>query len=129
MRSPHLGRGVPFPFRPVGGRIPWVEAEAAVERSLADILETSPGERVMNASYGAGLQDFLFQPNTDVTRAAIAARVRDRIVALEPRVTLERVSVVAGERANMVLIDVDFVVRATNTAHNRVYPFYLTEGS
>ena len=29
---------------------------------------------------------------------------------------------------NLLLIHVDYVVRATNSFYNRVYPFYLLEG-
>jgi len=40
------------------------------------------------------------------------------------------VDVAPGEDdPNLLLIHVDYTVRATNTSYNRVYPFYLLEGS
>ena len=33
-----------------------------------------------------------------------------------------------GQQLQQVLIDVSYRVRATNTKHNLVYPFYLDEG-
>jgi phage baseplate assembly protein W len=127
---PHLGVGVPAPFRPVAGRLSWVRHEEAVERSMLDILQTAPGERVMLAAYGAGLRDFVFAPNSPATHAAIQARVASALIAWEARVDVEKVTVSASPDApNLLLIDVDYVTRATNAAFNLVFPFYLTEGA
>lgn len=127
---PTLGVGFPFPLRPVAGKLPWAEYEAAVERSIQDILETSPGERVMRRDYGAGLQDFVFAPNTAATHAALSAAVRSALVQGEHRIDLEGVRVSADlTQPNLLLIDLDYVVRRTNSAHNRVFPFYLSEGT
>lgn len=133
---PHLGVGFPFPLRPgtetgtpLGGGLEWLRHEAAIERSIADILETSPGERVMLPGYGAGLRNHVFAPNTPPTHRDLEAAVRSALVRWEPRIEVERVQVSADTvDPNLLLIDLDFVVRRNNTAHNRVYPFYLTEG-
>jgi len=53
--------------------------------------------------------------------------VRKALVDWEPRIDLERVEVTEGDAPNVVLIHVDYVVRATNSSYNRVYPFYLLE--
>ncbi|MFT5587459.1 MAG: phage baseplate assembly protein W [Cognaticolwellia sp.] len=129
-KRPTLGVGFPFPLRPVAGKLPWAEYEAAVEQSVQDILETSPGERVMRREYGAGLQDFVFAPNTAGTHAGLAAAVRVALVQSEHRIDVERVQVNADlTQPNLLLIDLDYVVRRTNSAHNRVFPFYLSEGT
>ncbi len=127
---PHLGVGFPFPLRPQrNGRMEWMRYELAIERSIGDILETSPGERVMLPGYGAGLRNHVFAPNTPPTHRDLEAAVRRALVRWEPRVRVERVQVHADSSdPNRLLIDLDFVVRRNNTAHNRVYPFYLTEG-
>lgn len=129
-KRPTLGVGFPFPLRPESGRLQWAEYEAAVERSIQDILETSPGERVMRRDYGAGLRDFVFAPNTKATHGALAAAVRRALINLEHRVDVEGVRVSADQtHPNLLLIDLDYVVRRTNSAHNRVFPFYLNEGT
>ena len=47
----------------------------------------------------------------------------------EPRIDVEKVSVVPDDdEPNLLLIQVDYIVRATNSFYNRVYPFYLLEG-
>jgi phage baseplate assembly protein W len=83
----------------------------------------------MIPDFGGGLRDFVFEPNTSTTHRAIEARVRKALIDWEPRITVERVEVTASDEENtLLLIHVDFVIRATNARYNRVYPFYLVEG-
>jgi phage baseplate assembly protein W len=83
----------------------------------------------MLREFGCGMRDMVFEPNSDATRARIADHVRRALLAWEPRILIENVNVTQGDEPNLVLIHVDYVVQATNTSYNRVYPFYLLEGS
>jgi phage baseplate assembly protein W len=115
--------------KPAGGSLAFARFEEDVEQAIQIVLLTSRGERVMVPEFGAGLRDFVFEPNSEATRGRIEEAVRKGLVDWEPRIRLERVEVTAGDDApNLVLIHVDYVVRATNTFYNRVYPFYLLEG-
>lgn len=125
----HLGRGVPSPFRPLHGRLAYQSFHAVVAASITDILSTRPGERVMRPDYGAGLSDFVFAPNSPVYHRRIEQRVLDALNRWEPRAIVERVEAKRGRHDQEVLIDIDYVIRRTNTAHNQVYPFYLSEGA
>jgi phage baseplate assembly protein W len=125
----HLGVGWAFPPKLVNGGLTYARYEADIEQAIQIILLTSRGERVMLPEFGAGLRDFVFEPNSDATRARIEESVRKALVDWEPRIDLEQVEVTPGDEApNLVLIHVDYVVRATNSYYNRVYPFYLLEG-
>ena len=124
----HLGVGWPFPVKLTGGRIDYVRYEEDIEQAIQIVLLTSRGERVMLPELGAGLRDFVFEPNSELTRARIEESVRKALVDWEPRIDVERVEVTPDEEApHVVLIHVDYVVRATNSFYNRVYPFYLLE--
>ncbi len=124
-----LGVGWAFPVKPAGGALRYARYEDDVEQAVQIILLTEHGERVMLPEFGAGLRDFVFEPNSPATRARIEELVRRALVDWEPRIDLERVEVTPGDEApNLVLIHVDYVVRATNNFYNRVYPFYLLEG-
>jgi phage baseplate assembly protein W len=115
--------------KPVSGRLRYARHEDDVEQAIQIVLLTAYGERVMLQEFGAGMRDHVFEPNSAATRARIEESVRRALVDWEPRIALERVEATAGEEVpNLVLIHVDYVVRATNTAYNRVYPFYLLEG-
>jgi phage baseplate assembly protein W len=124
----HLGIGWAFPVKPVRGRLQFARFEDDVEQAIQIILLTAQGERVMLPEFGAGLRDFVFEPNSSPVRARIAESVRKALIDWEPRIDLERVEVTPGDENNVVLIHVDYVVRATNQFYNRVFPFYLLEG-
>jgi Bacteriophage baseplate protein W len=124
-----LGQGWRFPIQPDGrGRLLYSKAEQDIEEAIWIILSVTPGERVMLPDFGCGAQDFVFQNNSEVVRAAIAASVRQALVRWEPRVDLLDVSATAPGEPNLMLIRVDYRVRSANTVHNLVYPFYISEG-
>lgn len=76
-----------------------------------------------------GLRDFVFEPNSPPTHRALEDAVKRALVDWEPRIDVEKVSVVPDDdEPNLLLIQVDYIVRATNSFYNRVYPFYLLEG-
>ena len=89
-----LGRGVAFPPR-VGpdGRIAWSEGEANIREAIRIVLMTAPGERIRRSTFGAGLEQYLYEPNTTTTRRSIEDRITRAIGAWEPRISLESVDV------------------------------------
>jgi phage baseplate assembly protein W len=124
----YLGVGWSFPVVPVNGRLTYVRYEQDIEQAIPLSLQTAQGERVMLPEFGAGVRNFVFEPNSPATRRAIEVAVRYALIDWEPRIDLERVEVTADDTdPNRVLIHVDYVVRATNTFYIRVYPFYLLE--
>jgi phage baseplate assembly protein W len=124
-----LGQGWRFPVQPDGrGRLAFSRAEQDIEEAIWIILSTAPGERVMLPEFGCGIQDFVFQPNSDLVRTSMAASVRQALLRWEPRVDVLDVTAEAPPgQTNLILIRVDYRVRSANTIHNLVYPFYITE--
>jgi phage baseplate assembly protein W len=124
-----LGVGWRFPVKPVNGRLGYAAYEDDVEQAIQILLLTERGERPMLPEFGGGLRRFLFEPNSPATRHAIEHVVRTALIDWEPRIDIDQVEVTADEtQPNLLLIHVDYVVRATNSFYNRVYPFYLLEG-
>src|SRR5262245_623832 len=115
-----LGVGWAFPLRPVDGRLRFASYDERVEQAIGIILLTSPGERVMLPQFGAGLRKWVFEPNSPATHRGLESDVRSALVDWEPRIDVKQVTARAGEESNLVLIEIDFVVRATNTFYNRV---------
>ena len=125
----HLGVGWAFPVKPVGGCLTYARHEEDIEQAIRIILLTARGERLMLPQFGAGIRNYLFEPGSPATHRSIEEAVRAALTDWEPRIDLERVEVVPDQdEPNLLLIHVDYVVRATNTFYNRVYPFYLYEG-
>ena len=125
----HLGVGWSFPLKPVNGRLTYARYEDDIEQAIQIILLTARKERLMLPQFGAGLRNYVFEPNSAVTHRAIENAVRTALVDWEPRIDLEKVKVEPdAEQENLLLVHIDYVVRSTNTFYNRVYPFYLYEG-
>lgn len=89
-----LGRGIAFPPR-VGadGRVAWSEGERNIREAIRIVLMTAPGERLRRPTFGAGLDRFLYEPNTTMTRRVLEDRITRTLAATEPRITLEGVDV------------------------------------
>jgi phage baseplate assembly protein W len=124
-----LGRGWAFPVRPVAGDIELVEHEQDIRQAVQVILGTGTGERAMRPDFGCGLRQLVFEPLTTTTMALVRHRVEEALVTWEPRIDQVEVGVTADrDQAGLLLIDIRYRVRATNTFYNLVYPFYLLEG-
>jgi uncharacterized protein len=125
----HLGVGWAFPVRPVNGRLQYARYEEDIEQAIGIILETTKRERIMRPSFGADLRGFVFDPNSPVTHRAVEGEVRRALGRWEPRITAQAIRAYAdASRSNVMMIEIDYVVRRTNASFNLVYPFYLTEG-
>jgi uncharacterized protein len=127
--SDFLGRGWGFPFA-VGldDEVNLVADADDIRESIRLILETDPGERVMRPDFGAGLRRTVFEPINTATLTLVQHRVESALVAWEPRIDVKDVVVTAANAAAGVLnIRIDYLLRATNTFYNLVYPFYLQE--
>jgi phage baseplate assembly protein W len=61
----------PFPFAVTGGgRITATGGDAAVRGQVIQLLFTAPGERVHQPTFGCGLFNLVFEPNSNVLTAA-----------------------------------------------------------
>ena len=130
MTKAFLGVGVGFPIRPeANGALALAAYEDSVRQSILIILGTSPGERAMRPDFGCGLYDLVFEPNDATTAGHIADTVSEALLRFEPRIDVVTVDVRRGSEAEVLLIDIEYQVRATNNVFNLVYPFYLEQGA
>ena len=91
---------------------------------LADVDPTTASTKVNEA-----ITTGVFQSNSDVVRAQLAAAVSAALAKWEPRITHVNVSVQQGTQPSQVLIVVDYQISSTNELFNLVYPLYLQEGA
>jgi hypothetical protein len=112
------GRGFGFPLR-VGpdGRLAWSSGEANVRESLRLILLTGQDERLRRPTFGAGLERFLFEPNTPATWRAIEESIRRNLERWEPRLKVEAITVGADpDNPEAALAILAFTLVATGEA-------------
>lgn len=63
-----------------------------LRQSVADILSTRKGTRVMRRDYGSDLPELIDRPTNQATLAAIRAETVDALAKWEPRLRCERVN-------------------------------------
>ncbi|SRR6266851_4029239 len=93
------GRGIAFPPH-VGpdGRVIWSEGERNVRENIEIILKTEHRERLNLPTFGGGLGQFLFEPNTVTTRFQIQDRITRALEQWEPRIKVNAVDVEEDRR-------------------------------
>lgn len=125
-----LGQGWRFPIRVNGrGGLDWSAGEQSVAEAIWIILATPRRSRVMEPEFGCGIHDAVFAPNNAATRASLATEVSRSLTRWEPRIdVLEVTATEHTDAPNMLLIEVEYRIRANNALANIVYPFYINEG-
>jgi uncharacterized protein len=125
-----LGKGIAFPFAiDEHGALQHAAYEDSVQQSVWVVLSTAKGERVMRPDFGCGIHELVFATVTASTRGQVASAVREALLRFEPRIDVRDVNVSPDRDGEVLLISVDYEVRATNNMFNLVYPFYLDGGA
>lgn len=127
-----LGRGWGFPpeFNRATKAVGMLEDEADIKSSLEILLSTRLGERVMVPDYGCNLDELLFKPLTLTLKTYVIDLIKTAILYYEPRIDLNKIAIdPTDELEGVLLINLDYTVRATNSRKNMVYPFYKAEGN
>lgn len=89
--NPPLG----WPLLPVpeNGTLSYPVLENSIKQYIRILLLTRPGEQLMRPAFGAGLSQFLHQPNTLETRRQIQNSVFKTLSDWEKRIVVIRVEV------------------------------------
>jgi uncharacterized protein len=122
MPKTFLGKGWSFPIE---AAVEMAEYEESVRQSVWMILGTAKGERVMRPDFGCGIHHLVFEMNSASTAGKVAQEVKDALLLYEPRIDVRDIQVQPGNDSCLLLINIEYEVRATNNMFNLVYPFYL----
>lgn len=146
-----IGSGWRFPIKvDARGRLEWSDGPERIRDAIWLVIKTALGERLMRPKFGAGVDDFVFQSNSVVNRAALAIAIKSALTRWEPRIDLDEVRVVSAadsessrvesvdspdlrtndqrDMNSQVLVTIQYRIRTTNESFNVVFPFYLEEG-
>ena len=132
MNLPFLGRGWSFPptFNRTASGVEMLEDEADIVSSLEVLLSTAQGERVMLPQYGCKLDELLFENLDTRMKTLMADKVESAILYHEPRIELENVVLdESRELEGVVLINIVYRVKTTNSRFNLVFPYYKLEAT
>jgi phage baseplate assembly protein W len=108
------------------GGISMSELDESIRQSMLIILGTAPGERVMRPNFGCDIHDLVYAPNNLNTSSLAAHFCIEALGKWEARIEeVEAQADPSPDDPNRLDITIKYKVRATNTARNLVYPFYI----
>lgn len=126
-----LGKGWAFPpgFDRKTGTADMVQYEEDIWQSLQILFSTSIRERVMQPEYGSNPEDYVFTTMNVSFLSFLEDLFKKSIAKNEPRIKLIDLVIAASLLEGTMEIQLEYLVRSTNTRFNRVYPFYKQEGT
>ena len=131
MAEQFIGSGWAFPLRAdASGSVALARGQREIEQAIRLVLATAPGERPMRPEFGCAIHDLVFAPVNQATAGRIRYEVRSSLGRWEPRIEVAEVNVLEdNDDDGVVLIDVRYSIRGTNSPRNLVFPFYTIPSS
>lgn len=96
-----------------------------IAQSIADILTTRIGTRVMRREYGSLLPDLVDHPSNDVTRLRAYAATAMALTRWEPRIQVHRVQLQSATLQGQAVMDIECTVVDTNEPLSLSVPLQL----
>ena len=128
-----VGRG--FAFQPTtglhlnaNGGMALTNERNEIQQAIEIILMTPIGHRVMRPLFGSRLHELLFEPNNAETAARAAQYAEEALLMWEPRITIQEITARPDDEYDDIgclLLEITYIVKATNDRRSLVYPFYL----
>jgi uncharacterized protein len=114
--SPPIGWPL-LPLPDEGGQMHWPTLEQSVAQQIRVILQTRPGEQLMRPAWGAGLENFLHDPNTLTTHRRIRDLVSSSLSRSEQRIIVDDIAVAAPpDQPGQVRVEIAYRLRRTGAA-------------
>ena len=127
-----LGQGWGFPphFDKKTGQLAMTTGVEDINKSLEILLSTRLGERIMLPNFGCNLEELLFQPLDVTLKTYIKELITTAILYFEPRIDDQKITLdTTNELNGEILINIEYIIRITNSRANMVFPFYKNEGT
>lgn len=109
-----------FPFRiaAASGQAAQSAYAAHVDEMIRQVLLTTPGERADLPSFGCGLRQLLFAPNSTALQAATQLLVQQSLDTwLGNQIQVQKVSVASGDGGDnsTLLVEIDYLLIETQS--------------
>lgn len=86
----------------------------AVVTSLKNILTTSPGEKLLNPTFGLDLRDYLFEAVTEVKGYFLGEDILTGLPSQDPRIELNEVKVIVDPEEQQYEVNLNISVPSLN---------------
>lgn len=126
-----LGRGWGFPiqFNWKNKSVRMVAGDQDIEESIFILLNTMKKERLMRPEFGSNLIPMVYENMNSSLYSALKDDIKRTLTLYESRVEVLKIQMKEETDKGIIHINIDYKVRATNTRHNLVFPFYITQGT
>ena len=116
-----------LPQPDAGGRLAWPSLEQSVADQIRVILLTRPRELLLHVDYGAGLEEYLYEPNTTTTQRRIQEDIIGALNRWEKRIILDDVTVSAvPNQPAQVRVEIFYRLRRTGAGRRTGLTVELT---
>ncbi|CAM1345299.1 GPW/gp25 family protein [Tenacibaculum amylolyticum] len=125
-----IGWGFPPEFSEDLNEVVMISDEEDIKSSLEILLSTRLGERVMVPDYGCNLEELLFEKLDRTLITYTKELIETAILYHEPRIDVIQIDVSETDPLEgKLVIQIEYIIRATNSRTNMVFPFYKGEGT
>ncbi len=112
-RLPKPPLGWPLLAVPRNGTLSYPSLNESIKQYIKILFLTRKGELLMRPQFGAGLAEFLHQPNVMETRYRIQRTILQELEVWEHRIEVNRVDVWEEDRPDRVRIEIDYRIKRT----------------
>ena len=93
------------------------------------VLSTPIGQRVMRPTFGSRLHELVFAPLNPETLGLAELYVEEALTFWEPRIEVLEVTARSDpNQPSLLLVGIDYRIKATHDQRSLVYPFYRIPG-
>jgi len=90
------------------------QTKNAIKNNLINYFLTTPGERIGNPTFGAGLRDFLFKQITQDNLDFLEENIQEKLNIHFPRIGVQSVELTSNEDKNEIKISINYSVLNTD---------------
>lgn len=82
--------------------------DETLKQNIRMLISTEPGSRIMELDYGAGLRQFLFEPNDEILKIRIKGFLEDKFRKYLQQLNTKKVEIEFEDNSFMVTINFVF---------------------
>jgi phage baseplate assembly protein W len=82
----------------------------AIRNAFISLITTSPGEKILNPTFGINFGDLLFLPVSEPRALVIGENIVANVTKFEPRISIINLEVIAEEEKQEYIINFEFTV-------------------
>jgi uncharacterized protein len=76
------------------------------------------------------MNTLVFEPLNTTVKTIMIDKIKELYCFLKPRIDAKKISLnMQNELEGEVLVEIAYIVRATNSRYNFVFPYYINEGT